>query len=110
MKKYKVLIVAYRNIDEKILEKISNYSIKKLENADDLENVNTFCSRGFDLNDRICIYLGWFKDEAREKLNEGYNVSILELPIKTSGSKVDVIEFLDAAYEDDLLVLGRVDV
>lgn len=108
--KYKVLVIAYKNVDKKILDKISRYSIKTIDSADDMENVSTFCSRGFNMNDRICIYLGWFKDEAKEKLKEGYEISILELPHKISDNKVEVIEFLDAAYEDDLLVIGKVDV
>lgn len=109
-KKYKVLVIAYRNVDEKILNKISRYSIKTIDSEDDMDNVSTFCSKGFNMNDRICIYLGWFKDEAKKKINEGYEVSILELPSKSSDDKVDAIEFLDAAYEDDLLVIGKVDV
>lgn len=108
--KYRVLIIAYRDVDEKIINKISRYSIKDLDSKEDIDTVTTFCSRGFDLNDRICIYLGWFKDEAVEKIKEGYKVSIIELPYKSSDDKVDVIEFLDAAYEDDLLVIGKVDV
>ncbi len=108
--KYKVLVIAYRNVDSKILDKISRYSIKTIDSVDDMENVSTFCSRGFNMNDRICIYLGWFKDEAKEKLKEGYEISILELSHKISDSKVEVIEFLDAAYEDDLLIIGKVDV
>lgn len=108
--KYKVVVIAYRNVDIKILDKISKYSIKTMNSVSDMENVSTFCSRGFNMNDRICIYLGWFEDETKKRIQEGYEVSILELPHKLSDNKVEIIEFLDAAYEDDLLVIGKVDV
>lgn len=108
--KYKVLAVAYRNIDQKILDEMMQFSVKNINTVTDLNDVNIFRGKGFNLNDRISIYNDWFKDVAKVKLNEGYKVAILELPFNASIDKVDAIEFLDKAYGDDLLILGKVDV
>lgn len=108
--KYKVVVIAYKNIEKRIIDKISMYSVKDIRNLEDLENFSSYSGKGFNMNDRVGIYMGWFKDRAKEKIMKGYEVSILELPVKTSEHQIDVIEFLDAAYEEDLVVLEKVDV
>lgn len=108
--KYKVVVIAYKNIEKRILDKISMYSTKDIENSDDLYNTNTYSARGFNMNDRVNIYLNWFKDSISKKLSEGYAVSILELPAKGDCHEIDIIKFLDAAYEQDLVVVETVDV
>lgn len=93
-----------------MLEKIKAYSVKEIATEGDLHEISMYCGKGFSMNDRVCIYLGWFKEDAKQKLLEGYNVSILELPAISGEAKVETIEFLDEILGDDLIVLGKVDV
>lgn len=108
--KYKVVAIAYKNIEKTVVERISKYSIKDIDDISDLETSVTYCGKGFNLNDRICIYIDWFKDTAIEKLKEGYIVSILELPQAISGSRVELLELLDIEYKEDLIILEKIDV
>lgn len=108
--KYKVVVIAYKNIEKRIIDKISMYSIRDIKTSDDLDNTSTYSAKGFNMNDRVNIYLGWFKDTINKKLLEGYEVSILELPAKGDCHEIDIIEFLDVAYEQDLIIVETVDV
>lgn len=110
MIKYKVLVVAYKNIEETVVNKVKKYSIKNIDSLSDLDNSFEYCGKGFSLNDRLCIYLKWFDKSAREKIKEGYEVSILELPKAISGSRVELLELLDIEYKEDLIILEKIDV
>ncbi len=109
--KYKVVVIAYRELKEEDEQKIYNSSIRTLDDLDDLKEVYINCSgKGFNQNDRVCIYLDWFRDKAKEKIEEGYNVGILEMPIKSGNVELEVYKQLDIDYGEDLLVLESVDV
>jgi len=60
------------------------YSVRDIKTLDDLDNTSNYSARGFNMNDRVNI--------------------------KEDNHEIDIIEFLDAAYEQDLIVLEKVDV
>lgn len=107
--KYRVIAVAYKDIDTEIEYKIAQNSVKTLTSSNDLDEAYPYCSgKGFNLNDRLFIYLDWFKKEALSKIKEGYVVSIMEMPIKSSDSKLDSLKESHLIYGDNLLILDSV--
>lgn len=110
MNKYKVIAVAYRDIEETIKKRICKYSAKDIFSMKDLENISEFCGRGFNMNDRICIYLDWFKEDFKKKLKDGYNISLIEMPYKKGNYQSDFLGFLDEEYGEELIVIATADV
>lgn len=110
MNKYKVIAIAYRNIEKSVEDRICKFSIKDVFSMDDLENVSEFCGRGFNMNNRVCIYMDWFRDDFKSKIKEGYKISLLEMPHKEGSHRLEFLELLDSEYGEELLVLGKVDV
>jgi len=110
MIKYKVIAIAYRNVEETVVKRINKYSVRDIFSAIDLENVSDYCVKGFNMNNRICIYLDWFRDDFKKKLKEGYKISLLEMPIKEGSTREEFLELLDAEYGEELLVIGKADV
>lgn len=107
--KYKVLIVAYKNIDEATQKKIEKYALRSITSVDQLEHDKNFYSnstKAFSMNDRISIYIDWITEEAAEKIQEGYTIAILELPIeKSEGKVVGTVKALDIVFGDDVQIL-----
>ena len=58
-----------------------------------------------NLNDRITIYFGWFKDKIEEKLKEGYILDIIEVNKSYWSTREELLKTLDIEYGDDILVL-----
>lgn len=110
MIKYKVVAVAYRDVEETIIKRICKNSIKDIDSIDDLNSTEEFCTRGFSMNNRICIYLDWFRDEFKKRLKDNYKISLMEMPFKEGVHRSEFLELLDEEYGDEVLVLGQVDV
>lgn len=110
MIKYKVVAVAYRDVEETIIKRICKNSIKDIDSIDDLYNTEEFCTRGFNMNNRVCIYLDWFRDEFKKRLKNNYKISLMEMPFKEGVHRSEFLELLDEEYGDEVLVLGQVDV
>lgn len=109
--KYKVVAIAYKDIDKKIESIVNENSIKILNLISDFNQTNSYCScRGSNLNDRLCIYLEWFKNDIKRKIEEGYSISIIEIPSKLSDSNLYLFNKLCSEYRDNLLIIGTVDV
>lgn len=112
MNKYRVILAAYRKVDKNIMEKIEKYSIRTIKNNDDLSTIkNSYSGKGFSMNDRVSIYVDWINDEIKNKINEGYTIVILELPIvKKDGELVKNLKSLDIEFGEEVLILKQVDV
>ncbi|MBS4537476.1 hypothetical protein GOQ27_03325 [Clostridium sp. D2Q-11] len=110
MIKYKVVAVAYRDVEETIIKRICKNSIKDINSIDDLDSTDEFCTRGFNMNNRICIYLNWFRDEFKKKLEENYKIALMEMPFKEGVHRSEFLDLLDEEYGEEVLVLGKVDV
>lgn len=108
--KFKVFLIAYRDVAPQVEKILLNSSVRVIDEVRDLEMTEGFCSKGFNLNSRLCIYVDWFKDQAVEKLREGYKLAILEVPGSVGASKSDLLSTLDIGYEEEILVLESVDV
>lgn len=109
--KFQVAVVAHKDIPNEI-KNITNRNsicnIKDMDNFNELLHEHSYYNAGssrFDMNDRRNIYLGWYKDEIQEKLNEDYHVDILELH-RSYGDK-DLKNLLDIEKEmnSKLLIL-----
>ncbi|SDW02009.1 hypothetical protein [Tepidimicrobium xylanilyticum] len=105
--KYKVFVIAYKNAEQRIKNIITQHSVLNIHDKDIFLRQTNYpgFGRSFDLNDRISIYLGWFKDKIMEKLDEGYTLNIVEIH-KSYGNRVEqVLKSLDFIYDDDILVI-----
>ncbi|MTI65340.1 MAG: hypothetical protein FH753_01925 [Firmicutes bacterium] len=109
-KKYTVFLIAYRNVDERVEKILTNSSVKTIDTLDDLDQNEVFNSRGFSLNNRVDIYVDWFKKKAREKIDKGYEVAILEVPKSVGETKAELLNELDIGFEEDILVLETIDI
>lgn len=106
--KYKVFVVAYKNIDDKIKNIVTKYSVFNIKNKDVFLRQTDYqgSGRNFNLNDRISIYLGWFKDEIIEKLDEGYNMDIIEIHRSYDDPREHMLKALNTEYGDNIVLLG----
>jgi len=109
-KKYRVFLIAYRNLDTRVEKVLTNSSVKVLDELEDLNQTEMFCSRGINLNNRVCIYLDWFKDKIKEKIQKDYKVAILEVPQAVGKTKAELLNELDISFEEDILVLETIEV
>ncbi|NLW40172.1 MAG: hypothetical protein GXY96_04510 [Tissierellia bacterium] len=110
--KYKVLLIAYKDVDKKIKDIITKYSVLNIQDKDIVLRQTKYpgSGRSFDLNDRISIYLGWFKDRIVEKLDKGYTLDIIEIH-KSYGNRIEqVLSALPLIYGDDIVVLDMQEV
>lgn len=107
--KYEVIAVAYRNIPSEVRDKFYRYSICCINEIGDIEEIKGIHGRTMDINSRAGIYVSWFEDRIKDKLKDGYEVDILELPFSYK-SQVELLEKLDIKHGDDLLILEKVDV
>jgi hypothetical protein len=106
--KYRVIAVAYKDIDTDIEYKITQNSVKTLTSYNYLDETYPYSSKGFNLNDRLFIYLDWFKKDIQTKIKEGYSISILEMPIKSSDDKLASLKESHLVYGDNLLIIDSV--
>lgn len=106
--KYKVFVVAYKNIDDKIKNIVTKYSVFNIKNKDVFLRQTNYqgSGRNFNLNDRISIYSGWFKDEIIEKLDEGYNMDIIEIHRSYDDPREHMLKALNTEYGDNIVLLG----
>jgi len=110
--KYKIMLLAYKDVEGRVKNIITKYSvcnIKDKATLDELlrERTNYQGSgRGFNLNDRIGIYLGWFEKQIEEKLEEGYILDIIEVHKSYGETREELLKTLDIEYGDDILVLA----
>lgn len=107
--KYTILAVAYKDIDQEVEKKINAYSIRKIDEADDLA---TYCTYGrqFDQDSRVCIYLEWYQNNIRKYLGEGYVVVLLEIPYNSNEPIVRALNEIDIELGDKVLVIEHDDV
>lgn len=109
--KYKVMFLAYKDVEERVKNIITKYSVCNIKNRAGFEQLlreqtnYQGSGRGFNLNDRISIYLGWFKEEIDDKLKEGYILDIIEVHKSYGDTREELLKTLDIEYGEDILVL-----
>lgn len=109
--KYKVMLLAYKDIEERVKNIITKYSVCNIKDKNALNRLlkertdYQGSGRGFNLNDRIGIYLGWFEEQIKLKLEEGYILDIIEVHKSYGDTREELLKALDIEYGDDIIVL-----
>ena len=109
--KFKVILLAYKEVDDRVKNIITRYSvcnIKDMEGFKELTRDQTNyqgSGRDFNLNDRVVIYLGWFKESIEEKLKEGYFLDIIEVHKSYGDTREELLKSLDIEYGNDILIV-----
>lgn len=110
--KYRTLLVAYKSIDENVKDMITKYSVYHIDEEEDLLLLNKHVSSGrnFSFNERIYFYLKSFKEDILKKLEEGYNLDIIELPKSYGTSRRTMLEEFDVQFGDDIFVVDEIEI
>ena len=104
MYKYTILAVAYKDVTPEIEAKISEYSVRTIDETDDLHNYCTY-GRQFDQDSRVCIYLDWYQNNILKYLSEGYKIVLLEIPYSIKQPIVEALKQVDIELGDKVLVI-----
>lgn len=109
---YKVLLVAYKDIDQKTKNIITNNSVWNIKNKDIFIGQTNYQGSGvsFNLNDRVNIYIGWFQEQIMEKLDEGYTFEIVEIHKSYGDRRVDLLKNLAVENGNNVLILNAQEV
>lgn len=109
--KYKVMLVAYKDVEDNIKSSLNKYSVFHIvDKSFKSKNLNSNCGRSFNLNDRIQMYLGWFKDSILNSLEDGYVLDIIEIPKSYGDNQEIVLHELDEVYGDKVLVIDKIEI
>ena len=109
--KYQVALVAHKNVSgevKNVTHKNSICNIKDLNGLNDLLDDQSFYKGSgawFDMNDRMDIYLGWYKDEIQKKLEDNYQIDIIEMHKSYGDQDLKNLLDIEKELENDLLVL-----
>ncbi|NMA86705.1 MAG: hypothetical protein GX968_05195 [Tissierellia bacterium] len=109
--KFKVILLAYKEVDDRVKNIITRYSVCNIKNMESFKELlrdqtnYQGSGRDFNLNDRVVIYLGWFKASIEEKLGEGYILDIIEVHKSYGNTREELLKSLDIAYGDDILIV-----
>ena len=78
--RYKVLLVAYRDLSEEMEKELLYHFISNIKKKKDIEDVISGCDKSSSgLSYRTCLYHRWFRDLREEKLDEGYKLGMVEI-------------------------------
>lgn len=105
--KYKVLLVAYKDLAEDMEKELLYYFISNIRSKEEIEeNVSASDKSSSGLSFRTGVYHSWFKDTILEKLNEGYKLGIVEIP-KSYGNSGEVkLKALDEKFGENILIVA----
>jgi len=102
--KFTILVVAYKDVTPEIEAKISQYSVRMIDEATDLVNYCTY-GRQFDQDSRVCIYLEWYEQNILNYLGKGYKIVLLEIPFNSNEPIVNALTQLDIELGDKVLII-----
>ena len=102
--KFTILAVAYKDVSPEIEAKISQYSVRMIDEASDIVNYCTY-GRQFDQDSRVCIYLDWYQNNIINYLGKGYKIVLLEIPFNSNEPIVNALNQLDIEFGDKVLVI-----
>jgi hypothetical protein len=107
--KYTILAVAYKDVTEEVEKKINEFSIRTIDETDDLVSYCTY-GRQFDQDSRVCIYLEWYQNNILKYLAEGYKIVLLEIPFNSNEPIVKALEQIDIELGEQVLVIEHDDI
>lgn len=108
--KYRVLLVAYKDLTEKVENDLAYYFISSIRSKKEIEDNSFGVDRSTSgLTYRTGLYHDWFKKAILQKLDEGYKLGIVEIP-KSYGNRVEVIlRELDEKFGDEIIIVESQD-
>ena len=108
--KYKVLLVAYKDIEED--NELKRYFISTIDNSEDIRDMDQSGNyrNSAGLSYRTALYHSWFKDTVNKKLSEGYQLGIIETRIEDSEEREKIINKLDEDYGERILVVDEAEI
>ncbi|MGX8796883.1 hypothetical protein ACR6HW_12490 [Fusibacter sp. JL298sf-3] len=107
--KYSVVAVAYKDITDDVRETIGKYSIRKIDEASDLQTFSNY-GRQLSQDTRTEIYLEWYQKKILAYLNKGYEIMLLEIPHSSSKPVKEALNDIDKALGEQVLVIEEDDV
>lgn len=109
MYKYTILAIAYKDVESEIEDKINEYSVRTIDDVDDLTSYCTY-GRQFDQDSRVCIYLDWYQNNILKYLGEGYKIVLIEIPYSTNQPIVEALTQVDIQLGDNVLIIEHDDI
>lgn len=109
--KYQVALVAHKNISGRVKDVTHRNSICNIKDLDEfkdlLDDQSFYKGSGawFDMNDRMDIYLGWYKKDIERKLSEDYQVDIIEMHKSYGDKDIKDLMAIEKGLVHDLQVL-----
>lgn len=105
--KYKVLLVAYKDLSEEMEKELLYYFISNVRKKKDIEDVVSGSDRGSSgLSFRTSLYHKWFRDMMEKKLDEGYNLGMVEIARSYGDSDAKKLKELDDKFGDNILIIA----
>lgn len=105
--KYKVLLVAYKDLDESVESELAYYFISSVKSKKDIgENIIASDKSSSGLSFRTGIYHNWFKEIILKRLEEGYKLGIVETPKSYGEKDEEILKELDEKFGDKILIIA----
>lgn len=105
--KYKVLLVAYKDLNEEMEKELLYYFVSNIRSKSQIEeNISASDKSSSGLSFRTGIYHNWFREAMLERLSEGYNLGIVEIPKSYGDSDEVKLKELDDKFGDNILIVG----
>lgn len=105
--KYKVLLVAYKDLPEEMEKELRYYFISNIKKSKDIEDVVSGSDKSSSgLSFRTSLYHRWFRNIMVEKLNEGYSLGMVEVARSYGDSDEEKLKELDEKFGDNILIIA----
>lgn len=105
--KFKALLVAYKDLDPEIFTELSNQFIATIKDPSDvIDSLGVSERSAVGLSYRIALYKKWFKDASLEKLSQGYQLGIIEIPSSYGSETESFIKNFDEIFGDHVLIVN----
>ena len=106
-KKYKVLLVAYKDLSEEMEKELLYYFISNVRKKKDIKDLILGSDKSLSGSSfRTCVYHKWFKDIMIEKLDEGYKLGLVEIAKSYGDSDAKKLKELDDKFGDNILIVA----
>lgn len=107
--KYKILLVAYKDLSEEVEKELNYHFISKINSLDDLrddEQCGDYRSSA-GLTYRTCVYHSWFRDAIKEKLKNDYILGIVEKRKDSYNEQDNPIKKLEKLHKGNILIVDE---
>lgn len=108
--KYKIYLIAYKNLDEEANKRLLKHFISFIRGTKDLEVDgigNPKGSAGLDF--RVSLYIKEFKDTILSYLHKGYSLGICEMELEYIDTQGKILQNLDKEYGEDVMIVSEME-